>query len=338
MKNNKFNAEEKILRYVDKLDYFLNGHKTLIVTELDLTNKCNNACPACCGVNENGKELSKEQIDRIIASLVEIDCKGVILSGGGDPLLSPYFTYTVEQLKFNGFKIGLNSNGLALNDDNIGTILKYCEYFRVSLDAASPELYKKTHGVQEQLFKKVVDNCAYFAQQKKMNHAPISFGIGFLTREDTITELEDFVVLCKKTGVDFAQFRPYIGDFTDISDKYLDLKKRYETEDFSVLASLQKYREMDKNIRTYSKCHGMFFSTVITADMKVYSCLHHRQDPDYFLGDMNQHTLSEIFRSERMRAVYENIDFSKCPPFCRNDVFSRILHTLSTDITHKEFL
>jgi len=228
---------------------------------------------------------------------------------------------------------------LALDDDKISIILKSCEYFRISLDAASPQMYKKTHGVQEQFFKKVVDNCARFAQRKKENRAPISFGIGFLTRENTIAELEDFVILCKETGADFAQFRPFTGDFTDISNKFLDLKKRYETEDFSVLASLQKYREMGKeNIRPYSKCHGMFFSTVITADMKVYSCLHHRQDPDHFLGDLNQHTLSEIFRSERMRAVYEKIDCSKCPPFCRNDVFSRTLQSLLTDITHKEFL
>ena len=42
---NNFNADEKIMQYMDKLDYFFNGHKTLIVTELDLTNRCNNRCP-----------------------------------------------------------------------------------------------------------------------------------------------------------------------------------------------------------------------------------------------------------------------------------------------------
>jgi len=48
--------------------------------------------------------------------------------------------------------------------------------------------------------------------------------------------------------------------------------------------------------------------------------------------------LSEIFRSDRMKAVYEKIDCEKCPPFCRNDVFNRTLHVLSNDVTHKEFL
>ena len=49
MKINNFNSDEKILRYTGKIDYFFNSHKTLIVTELDLTNKCNHRCPGCCG-------------------------------------------------------------------------------------------------------------------------------------------------------------------------------------------------------------------------------------------------------------------------------------------------
>ena len=337
--HNNFNADEKILRYNDKLDYFFNGHKTLVIAELDLTNKCNNTCPGCTGTNENRAELNKAQIDRIIDSLAEIDCKGVILSGGGEPLISPHFVYSVEQLRLRGIKIGLNSNGVALDKEKIDVILKYCEYFRVSLDAASPEMYKKTHGMSKDFFEKVVKNCTDFANRKQKINANMSFGIGFLTSGDTIKELEDFVILCKKTGADFAQFRPFTGDFTDISEKYLDIKNRYETKTFFVRASVQKYREMGKEqMRPYTKCRGMFFSTVITADAKVYACLHYRQNPDYFLGDLNQHTLSEIFRSDRMRTVHEKIDCAKCPPFCRNDVFNRTLHVLSNGVTHKEFL
>ena len=337
--HNNFNADEKILRYANKLDYFFNGHKTLVIAELDLTNRCNNACPECCGVKENGAELNMIQLDKIINSLAEIDCKGVILSGGGEPLISPNFIHAVEKLRFSGIKIGLNSNGLALDKEKIDIILKHCEYFRISLDAASPEMYKKTHGMPEEFFETVIKNCSAFVKQKQETGATISFGIGFLTRESTISELEDFVILCKSIGADFAQFRPFTGDYTDISERYFDLKNRYETENFFVRASLQKYREMGKEqIRPYIKCRGMFFSTVITADAKVFVCLHYRQNSEYFLGDLNTHTLSEIFRSERARAVYEKVDCSKCTPFCRNDVFNRTLHNLSKDVVHKEFL
>ncbi len=337
--NNNFNADDKIMKYLDKLNYFFNGHKTLIVTELDLTNKCNNRCPGCCGVNENRAELNKDQIDKIIENLKSMDNKGVILSGGGEPLISPYFKYAINELRKNGIKIGVNSNGLALDEDKAKTIIENCEYFRISLDAATPEMYKKTHGMSSESFNKVLENCKMFSNMKKELGSNISYGIGFLTNSNTAHEMEKFVILCKEAGADFAQFRPFTGDMTDVTDEYIRLKQIYDDNSFSVKASLQKYREMNtKGSRNYSKCRGMFFSTVITADAKVYSCLHNRQNEDHLLGDLSKQSLEDIFRSPRIREVYEYIDCAKCPMLCRNDVFNRTLNVLDLDVNHIEFL
>lgn len=340
MQINNFNSNEKILRYLDKLDYFFNGHKTLIVTEFDLTNRCNNNCPGCCGVRENGAELSREQIDLIVRSLRDIGNQGVILSGGGEPLISPHFSYAVKELRKNGMKLGLNSNGLALTEELAELIADNCTYFRISLDAASPELYKKTHGMSPAAFQKTVDNIRMFARVKKARGSQTSYGVGFLTSRDTAGEMEAFVRLARDCGVDFAQFRPFTGDLYDVTETYQRLKETYETPDFGVRASLQKYKEMKTGgKREYDRCRGMFFSTVITADAKVFACLHYRQREEYYLGTITEDTsLSDIFRSPRMRQVYESIDCSKCPSMCRNDAFNRTLDTLSLDVTHREFL
>lgn len=337
---NNFNADEKIMRYIDKLDYFFNGHKTLIVTELDLTNRCNNRCPNCCGVNENGAELSRLQIDRIVTGLADMNNKGVILSGGGEPLISPHFSYAVKKLKSCGMKLGLNSNGLALTGALSELIADNCEYFRISLDAASPEMYFKTHGMPKAAFEKVIENMRMFAEIKKARNSPVSYGIGFLTSRDTACEMEDFVRLARDVGADFAQFRPFTGDLLDVTEEYLRLKKEYETETFGVRASLQKYREMvTGGRRDYDKCRGMFFSTVITADAKVFACLHHRQEGAYCLGQISDEvSLEDIFRGSRIREVYERIDCADCPTMCRNDVFNRTLNVLALDVVHSEFL
>lgn len=337
---NNFNADEKIMKYLDKLDYFFNGHKTLIVTELDLTNRCNNKCPGCCGVNGNGKELSRHQVDLVIKSIANIGGQGVILSGGGEPLISPQFVYAVKELKRRGIKLGLNSNGLALTEDLARLIAENFEYFRISLDAASPELYLKTHGMPQAAFQKTVENISLFSRVKAELNSSVSFGVGFLTSRDTASEMEDFVRLVKNGGADFAQFRPFIDDLYDITEEYLRLRETYESPGFSVRASLQKYREMKTGgKRDYNKCRGMFFSTVITSDAKVFSCLHHRQEEEHFLGQITDAvSLSDIFRSARMREVYEHMDCSQCPTMCRNDVFNRTLNTLSLDINHCEFL
>lgn len=337
---NNFNADEKILQYLDKLDYFFNGHKTLIVTEFDLTNRCNNKCPGCCGVNENRAELSRRQVDLIVESLAGMGNRGVILSGGGEPLISPQFSYAVQALRSRGMKLGLNSNGLALTEGLAELIADHCEYFRVSLDAASPELYQKTHGMPPAAFEKTVENLRLFARVKRARGSRVSFGVGFLTSRDTASEMEDFVKLVRDCGADFAQFRPFTGDLLDVTPEYLRLKEVYETPDFGVRASMQKYREMKSGgARNYTKCRGMFFSTVITADAKVFACLHHRQEEKYYLGQITDSvSLEDIFRSARMREVYETIDCGECPSMCRNDVFNRTLNTLSLDVTHAEFL
>lgn len=156
----------------------------------------------------------------------------------------------------------------------------------------------------------------------------------------TSGELEKFVRLVCDCGADFAQFRPFTGDFLDITDEYLRLKKAYETAEFSVRASLQKYREMvSGGERGYNKCRGMFFSTVVTADAKMFACFHHRQEEAYFLGEITDNvSLEDIFRGPQIRKVYESIDCKDCPTMCRNDVFNRTLDTLTLDVIHSEFL
>lgn len=339
VKINNFNSSEKILRYPHKIDAFLNAHKTLIVTELDLTNKCNHRCPGCCGVNENNAELSLEQIESVVENLRAMDNKGVILSGGGEPTISPHFSRAVGLLKSAGQNLGLNSHGMNLDEEKCALIAQNMEYFRISLDAGSAAMYQKIHGMKPAHFEKTLANIELFAATKQKLKSKTSFGVGFLTSAATAGDMEDFVRLVKERGADFAQFRPFTGDKFDISDQLEILRARYEDSHFKIVASYQKYKEMkDPANRGYTKCHGMFFSTVISADFKVWACLHFRQSERHFLGDLRDKTLEEIWKSPRIREVYEAINCLECPILCRNDSFNRTLEKLSLDITNSEFL
>ena len=325
MKINNFNSDEKILRYMGKIDYFYNSHKTLIVTELDLTNKCNHRCPGCCGHNENNAELSKEQVESVVQNLKAMDNKGVILSGGGEPTCSPHFEYAIKLLKNAGQNVGLNSHGMNLNERLNEIIAENLEYFRISLDAGSAEMYEKIHGMKPKHFEKTLANIENFAKTKKRLGSKTSFGVGFLTSNITQGDMESFVRLVKERGADFAQFRPFTGDRLDITHKLLELREKYEDSEFKIVASYQKYKEMEglkqSDERGYDKCHGMFFSTVISADFKVWACLHFRQSEKHFLGDLREQSLEQIWRGARIREVYNAIDCAKCPILCRNDSF-----------------
>lgn len=340
-KLNHFNSNDKILKYPNKLDYFFNGHKTLIVTELDLTNRCNHLCPGCCGVNENNAQLSLAQIKQIISDLKSADNQGIILSGGGEPLLSPYFEEAVKAIQKTGMHIGLNSNGFIMNE-TVGTVIaQHCDYFRISLDAASPEVFQLTHGMPAAAFEKTIENIREFHKIRTELQSEVNFGVGFLTSKETEKDMEEFVKLMKESKVDFAQFRPFTGEgfeIYDVSETIISLQEKYNSTDFKVLASMQKYKNVNEP-RTYDKCRGMFFSTVVTADSKMFACLHYRQNPDYYLGTIDESTsISDILSSARMREVYQQTDCHKCPDLCRNDAFNRTLDGLSLDVTNAEFL
>ncbi|MGX2971810.1 radical SAM protein [Helicobacter sp. T3_23-1059] len=263
MKINNFNSDEKILRYTGKIDHFYNSHKTLIVTELDLTNKCNHRCPGCCGHNENNAELNKEQVESVVRNLRAMDNKGVILSGGGEPTCSPHFEYAIKLLKNAGQNIGLNSHGMNLNERLNEIIAENLEYFRISIDAGSAEMYEKIHGMKPKHFEKTLANIESFANTKVRLGSKTSFGVGFLTSNITQGDMESFVKLVKERGADFAQFRPFTGDRLDITNKLLELREKYEDSEFKIVASYQKYKEMEGLNegagRGYDKCHRMFF-------------------------------------------------------------------------------
>ena len=336
-KFNSFKSKDKILHYPDKLNLFISSQKTLIVTEIDPTNKCNNSCPKCTGTKENGDELTFSEVEEIVKSLKMLDNQGVIISGGGEPLMHPDICRIIELITRNGMKVGLNSNGLALTEEIAGTIVANCEYFRISLDAATPDVYKLTHGMGESDFLRVIDNIRKMVRVKKDASSDISFVVGFLTNSETICDMEGFVKLVKDCGADAAQFRPFTGDQTDIQEEYLKLKALYETESFKVLASAQKYDTFGTE-RSYKKCHGMFFSSVITANARMYACLHHRQNKDFLICDMRKgESLVEMW-NYRKWLVYHDMDITKCPPFCRNDSFNSVLDSLLAEYPHKEFL
>jgi len=337
---NEFNAFEKIFKYFDKLDYFFNRHKTLISTELDLTNLCDSNCPYCTGVKDKQVSLTFKQVKKLADELADVfQAKSIIISGGGEPLLHPDFIKILYYIKNKGLKIGLNSNGLSLNKDKDKAIIECCSYFRISLDAGTPKMYKKIHGIGEKAFLKVIENMKMFSKLKKDLKGNMAFGTGFLTSEETKPDILNFFKLSKECSVDFAQLRPFTGDFTKVDEEFKKAKELYEDKNFRVAASVHKYNRFDdKEKRPYKKCLGMFFNTVVTADFRVFACLHHRQNEKYLIGDLNKNTLKELWTSSRIRKVFESIDFNDCPYFCRNDDINRGLEYISKPIIHVEFL
>ena len=343
-------SSDKILKHLDRVQSWIKGgNPPPITVELDMTNRCNHRCPECTSgyfQEKNSSSLYKDLAERIVRELADVGVRGLIFTGGGEPLCHPDTGEIVKLAKSLGLDVGFITNGSLLNRHNSEVLLKCCTWLRVSLDAGSPRLFKLTHGMDKKTFNKVLDNIRILVESKKELQSKTTIGAGYLTCYRTKSEMYDATLLCKDLGVDYIQFRPMQihsvkkSEYYRINQKYLEKCLKESNNGYKVLYSKHKYDMMhDKDYgRNYEKCYGHQFATVISASGNMYLCCHTRGYEKYCLGDLNHQTFREIWDSEKRRKVYENVDFKDCIPLCRDNTFNQILWNIKQPREHVNFL
>jgi len=352
MKVSQFSSS-KILQHIDRISEWQKNKISRPVTyELDMTNICNAKCHFCFGFFEQSKNLVSIKLNEaknILKQIKSFGGKAVTFTGGGDPLCNKDTVKAAVYAKKIGLDVGFITNGILLNREITDDIVKNCTWIRISLDAASRESYKITHGMNSTTFDNVLENIKILVKAKKKFKSGITIGIGLLTYDKTIDDIIPFAKLGMSLGVDYAQFRPLLKKFKEkeINDKNqsvilknMKIAGKYGTKDFSVVSSIHKYvlMESENTQRQYDVCYGHNFATVIAADRKMYLCCHMRGLEKYCIGDLKKNTLKEIWSSEHRKKVFSNIDFKDCPLLCRCDSFNTVLFNMQKKVDHVNFL
>lgn len=117
----------------------------MISCSIDLCNRCQNDCVFCIAQKYlDGSVLDYGVYLRLLEDLERMRVKSIVFSGGGEPLLYPHFQQAVIDASSLGFRLGLFTNGIIL-DDFLGIASKFT-FIKVSLDAGSVESYKRIKG------------------------------------------------------------------------------------------------------------------------------------------------------------------------------------------------
>jgi MoaA/NifB/PqqE/SkfB family radical SAM enzyme len=344
-------SSDKILKHLDRVSGWLSGGNPAPITvELDMTNLCNHRCPECV-VNyfrsADSRYLSRKLAMGIIRQLAQNKARGLIFTGGGEPLCNPYTVEAVELARSKGLDIGFITNAGLLNATSAESIIKNCTWVRVSLDAASTKVFELMHGMDGDEFNKVIEKIELLSRIKKKLKSDCTIGVGFLTSDHSVQDMVKSAGLCKRLGVDYLQFRPmqihrggkFDYHWTDVEDNIAECLQ-YSGEGFQVLYSQHKY-EMSKDPqygRYYHKCYGQQFATVISASAKMYICCHLRGYDKYCIGDLGKNSFRQIWNSKRRKEVINKIDFRDCIPLCRDNTFNQILWNIKQPREHANFL
>jgi radical SAM protein with 4Fe4S-binding SPASM domain len=344
-------SSDKILKHLDRVQEWLAGGNPAPVTvELDMTNLCNHRCPQCV-VNyfraADNSSLAPKLARKIVIQLARSKIRGLIFTGGGEPLCHPDTVSVVKLAKAKGLDLGFITNGALIDEKIAKVIIDNCTWVRVSLDAGSPKVFKITHGMDGNEFHKVLDRLELLVGVKKMLKSECTVGVGFLTCDSSKADMFKAALLAKKIGVDYLQFRPmqvrqadrFAYHWADMQDK-INQCLAYADKKFHVLYSKHKYEmaKDDKFGRYYEKCYGQQFATVVSASGKMYVCCHLRGYEKYCIGDLRRNTFKEIWDSPRRKKVLEKIDFRDCIPLCRDNTFNQILWDIKQPREHKNFL
>lgn len=344
-------SSDKILKHLDRVNAWLKGENPAPITvELDMTNLCNHRCPECSGwyfQNRNSDSLPFDLAKDIIGQFARAGVRGLIFTGGGEPLCHPHIKEAVKLAYALSLDIGFITNGSLINEEIARILLECCVWLRVSLDAASARTFEKIHGLDSNAFNKVMDNIRLLTQIKKDLKSQTTIGAGYLTSDFTKDEMHDMTLLCKQLGVDYLQFRPLQvhnnGKFeyhhSDIEQEIFSCLKQSH-DGYKVLYSKHKYEMMRYKDygRNYQKCYGHQFAAVIAADARVYICCHMRGFDKYCIGDLRKNSFCEIWNSEQRKRVAENIDFRDCMPLCRDNTFNQILWNIKQPREHINFI
>jgi len=363
-----FQDPRKIFHHLDRLyELQRTGDTNPVHMTIGLTNYCNHKCPWCyinwyqagrtserSGAG-NARRRAVNADDRLIEAVgeaVEMGLKAVTIVGDGEPTLHKKFVPYLGQLADMGLDIGLFSNLSARNPKVTEAIADHCFFARCSLDAASAQVHRKSHGSDD--YDLVIANLKKLLASRGASKRPV-IGIQFVTNQWNYWQLPAAAKTYRELGVDYMTIKPALKNELNPahpanetpSEKVFDLMRQAEAEarqDFAVYAKFPQFREVlehkTNDARYYGKCYATPISPYLDEDGSVELC-GNLKGRGFTMGNIHESSFQEIWSSSQRRECMARINLFKCPSGCRLDPLNKVLWDAfhpDSDTQHPNFV
>jgi len=310
-------ARNKIFAHPERLaEWIKTGISKPITAEIDPSNRCNHYCPKCSGnrTDENA-ELSLDDMLYIVGEVSEF-LKGLVFTGGGEPLINQGTPEVINYAKSSGIDVGLITNGSLFDRVDREQILSDCSWIRISIDGLYPKHYAVRSGTKEKEYFRVWDNVKLLTKTRSETGSECVIGIAYLTEDENEDQLMGFALRGKEAGADYVEFRPFHHSETNLLSRIEECKS-LNSGNFEVIVPEEKYR---KEKFDYRRAFADEFRFVIAADGKLYPCCYTRGLEGFSFGNILEDNFEDIWESEKRRKMAENKLKNKiCPSMCYED-------------------
>ena len=170
---------------------------------LETTNRCDSKCQTCIRTFQSLEppaDLTLAQVKAIAEQFPVLE--RVVLHGIGEPLLNAEIFEIVAYLKSRAPTVLFNSDAISLTAERARRLIESgLDEYRVSLDAATRETYRRLRGVDQ--FDRVVANVRRLVElERERGRSVPRVSLWFTASRANLDELPAFVQLAADLGVD----------------------------------------------------------------------------------------------------------------------------------------
>lgn len=361
--------------WTDRVELVLEGRydevKPLHV-ELSPTYLCNFACPwcSCRSAREEWSDadvfnhpratpltvMRDNKLDRVLANLAEH--RTGIMWVGGEPTMNPLLYPAALKADQLGLPQCLFTNGSLLNSQRTATLFDAnLVFIRVSLNAVTEEVHARHHDYEPRrgYASTVLRNLTELARIRSQHRSPTMLGVSVVVDEGNLADLEQttehLIQLCTtyRGVVDYAIFRPAFPFYAaqldmrqDTVEKFLELmgpdatlRRRLANYGVNVVVPDQSAHPPPVPAADDRGCiaGGWFGEVTPTGDMVL--CSDRYGNPDYFIGNLADTTVDDIWAGEQRRSVLQlarrtSCYQTYCPSNGRGFFFNRLFREIET--------
>lgn len=265
------------------------------IITIRLTSKCNNNCKYCyAGPKSNKREMGYLKLKKLFGIFHERGVKAILL-GGGEPLVRKDFGKIIRELRKQGIKIFLDTNGDFFSRHK-SLILNYVDTIGLPIDFPDSSYRNKTN------LQAILKALTFFKGQKKRP----KIRIGTVVMQDNFNKLNQIGELIKDYPVDIWKLYEFIPQYGNSSknkrsleippdkfDKVTQEAKRRFSRYFKVLISKRKNRT---NAYFFVDSNGVVFMPVDNPSFCGY----------VIIGDVFEMDIVEKWEKLVLKSNYKN--------------------------------
>lgn len=268
-----------------------------ISISIEPTTSCNLRCPECpSGLRSFTRDTGMLQTDffRQIIDQLHRDIFYLVFYFQGEPYLNPAFLEMVRYVSQKKIYTATSTNAHYLTEENARrTIESGLDRLIISIDGTTQEVYEQ-YRVGGQL-QKVLDGAARVVKWKKELRSKTPFIVfQFLVVRPNEHQIEEARQLARRIGVDDIWFKTaQIYDYANDPHQLIPIRQEYS-----------RYRRTPAGNQFKGQlanhCWRLWHDPVITWNGLVAPCCFDK-DAQYKMGDLQQQSFVEIWRSEPYR-------------------------------------